>query len=204
MPLLYSESQDLAENELNRIKSRINKSASVQLSNINNIQNAVQPTNQSVKDMFLQTMNILNKAITTCSQIQSGSLSIENVVKLILENETELTNISNFIQYTLMVNYNYLSPNQDNDIKRKVIQLEQLLNSIQLYANNLLNGGDIANSVTVYNFISSLTNSIIIPIKPLISSYSPLKISLYTPSQENPLLGGGIRHSYTYPKPRFL
>jgi len=189
MPLLYSESQDLAENELNRIKSRINTSALTYLTNVTKRVNVIEPTQKELDKQYFYMIDTLSNLYNQLRAVVNGA----DPDKIALDLSTPFTTFINMYQLKINRIINYFNPQQIENIKLLLLQLDNVIEHI-LFADM---------GEPIDNFLETIQNGFI-QFHSDIDNYSPLQISLITPTQENPLLEGGFRHTYTYPNPRFL
>lgn len=197
MPLLYANYPDLDNNLLNAAKKKIFSSAITQYTNLTDIKSNVQPTQSQMNEFFL-------KITTTFKQLNQQLRAVINGAdpnKVAQDFGPIMTEFFNEFNIKIYPVYNYFSPQQNELIRRDIIDLLNLLDEVEF--------ADLGQVIDNFSetAVEELTNLV-----QSIASYSPLKITLRKGRQLLPIeeleggyISGGSRNKgQKYPEIRFL
>jgi len=136
MPLLYSSnSAELATNELNRVKKRMNKTQTTEL---NNFQSTNIPTPSQVSQVYQNLLIILQKLNTRNKQILDFNLPIKELLKLFIEGGVDVINDTNYIINNVLPIYNFFTPQQELFIKKQFSELRSETTILQANGNSVI------------------------------------------------------------------
>jgi len=199
MPLLlHSNSASLDENELNRVKRRLNKSSITQYSKIENIRSTIQPTKSQISDYFSRillmlkimknTLNLITSAIYTDVDVSTEGWANYNknldsiAQKMSLEYIPRIEEFTQFFELSIYPVYNYFNPQQNQQIKTLLEQIYVLGVKLQ---------DDPVDNSDLQYYIQFVSDSLDL-LGQAIDSYSPLRINLKRGLKDEEVSGGYI------------
>jgi hypothetical protein len=218
MPLLlHSNSASLDENELNRVKRKLNKSSITQYLKIGNIRSTIQPTKSQISDYFSRTLlvlkniknsfNLINNVNNAEFEMNRAGLAqhrqnLNNIAqKMTIEYLPQVQEFIQFFELSIYPVYNYFNPQQNQQIKSLLEQINILGISLQ---DEELDNGDLQ------YYIQFVSDSLDL-LGQAVDSYSPLRINLKRGLKDEEVSGGYIggsifrkdRVKNEYPEIRF-